>query len=117
MVLILIVPAFAGKPTPEPQQTQTVISEYMEILLPNTDYVIMTVPSDKTFILTDMIFSASNASTFAYNMYLKEDSNIKIPNLYITNSRPINLISGIPLASGSDVIVNVMASTTLTFIL
>ncbi|MBA7496704.1 hypothetical protein ES702_07313 [subsurface metagenome] len=158
MVLIFIVPAFAGKPGPnqteiintsdnpvpittndqievivvdEPTTTRdvnivnpdpipvsitdesakkTVISEYRELVSTGTDYIIMAVPTDKKFILTDIIAKSSKYYPDNFNVYLsvKEGSVMKIRSLFVETDEPgvFNLTSGIPFSPGADVVFN-----------
>ena len=130
MVLIFIMPAFAGKPTtnqteiintldnPVPITTEdqievfvvnesakkSVISEYMELVTANLAYLIMIVPTDKEFILTDIVSGNTNAGMFT----VWENGDIKIRAELVGTNNPysIHLTSGIPFSPGSNVYIN-----------
>ena len=157
MVLIFIMPAFAGKPTPETNQTEiintsenpvpittndqieviianpnpvsitdesakkSVISKYMEVLDTRTNYIIMTVPTDKEFILTDIVATPiAGGAAKEFDFSVKEHINappwevtkIHLKSGYINltsgifvTSGYINLTSGIPFSPGVDVVI------------
>ena len=135
MVLIFIMPAFAGKPTPETNQTEiintsenpvpittndqievivvdepatarTVISANIEVYDAG-DYILMTVPPDKKFILTDIVAGIKEPSRPRF--FVKEDSVWKILVTFDSfdgSSHSINLTSGIPFSPGANLVIS-----------
>jgi len=67
----------------------------------------MTVPTDKEFILTDIIATSVPTSQNIY-LSVKEDSVMKIPSLFVAGNTGglFNLTSGIPFSPGPDVVFN-----------
>ncbi|MFO7556758.1 MAG: hypothetical protein R6W88_16280 [Desulfobacterales bacterium] len=67
----------------------------------------MTVPTDKEFILTDIIATSVPTSPNIY-LSVKEDSVMKIRSLFVADNTGglFNLTSGIPFSPGADVVFN-----------
>ena len=126
ILVIFIMPAFAGKPTPTPVYKKTVISDYFTFEFEDsatqvTDFLLLTVPEGKTFILTDLDGNVRTCANSFVSCELFENDALKYPGFriltggvytgdYSTNYSK-SFISGIPFTAGSTVHISVTYET------